>query len=316
MKSFKKARLALAFAALTVSTLASIPVLAVDVGVAWAGKSGMTRSVVKGFEAGMKKMAPEVKVEYRKELASMDELTAAAKEFESSKDGMVILRSTGAKYLGKNPPSIPAFIGGCSDPVALGVLNNMDAPEGNVTGVTYTLPVDTQFETFQAIIPNLSSVLLLTEKGHPSSAIDQANTEKTTQALGLAYTSREVGGVDEAVAAINEFKGKVSAVIIGNQAKVFDYAKAIVDAAGTIPVVSYSAKPVKQGALGGFVADDVKLGEMLAESVVDILVKGKAVKDVPVKVDPKPKFYVNVGTAKRLNLDIPYEILEAATLIE
>lgn len=292
------------------------PTFTAEIGVAWKGKSGMTNSVIKGFDEAMKELAPDVKVEYRKELASSEALDTAVKELEASKDAIVVLRSSGAKYLGKNPPGKPAFIGGCSDPVALGVLKNMEAPEGNVTGVTYTLPVDTQFEIFQAIIPNLNSILLLNEKGHPSSAIDQANTDKAAKKLGLAYSFREISGKDDAVAAVNEFKGKVSAVIIGNQAKVFDQAKAIVETAGDTPVVSYSVKPVKEGALGGFVADDVKLGRMLAESVVDVVVKGKAIKEVPVKVDPNPKFYVNVSTAKRLGLEIPYEILEAATIIE
>ncbi|MCP4686465.1 MAG: hypothetical protein GY859_00340, partial [Desulfobacterales bacterium] len=82
------------------------------------------------------------------------------------------------------------------------------------------------------------------------------------------------------------------------------------------PVFSYSSKPVKDGALGGFVADDGALGYMLAQTVVDVLIKGKAIKDAPVKVDPDPKFYVNAKSAEALGVEIPYEILEAAELIE
>ena len=81
-------------------------------------------------------------------------------------------------------------------------------------------------------------------------------------------------------------------------------------------MLSYTNKPVHAGALGGFVAEDVKLGYMLAESLVDVLVKGKAIKDVPVKMDPNPKFFVNAKTAERLGVEIPYEILAAATVIE
>jgi putative ABC transport system substrate-binding protein len=43
---------------------------------------------------------------------------------------MVILRSNGAKWLGENLPSVPTFIGGCNNPVQLGSLKNMQAPEG------------------------------------------------------------------------------------------------------------------------------------------------------------------------------------------
>jgi putative tryptophan/tyrosine transport system substrate-binding protein len=39
-----------------------------------------------------------------------------------------------------------------------------------------------------------------------------------------------------------------------------DNTQAIVGASGTTPVLSYASKPVKMGALGGFAADDEKLG--------------------------------------------------------
>jgi len=50
--------------------------------------------------------------------------------------------------------------------------------------------------------------------------------------------------------------------------------------------------------------------------VVDVLKKGEAVKNVPVKVDPKPKFYVNPKTAENLGIEIPYSILETASVIQ
>jgi putative ABC transport system substrate-binding protein len=287
-----------------------------EIGVAWFGKSGMTNRVAEGFEKGMKEHAPDVKIEYQKELASLDELAEIAVKWQKEKDAMLILRSNGAKWLAKNPPSIPSFIGGCNHPGELGVIKNMEAPEGNITGVTYFLPVATQFEIFQAIIPNLKSILLLMEKGHPSSIIDQAETKAIASKLGIDYQERFCTTPEDAINGVREFSGKVSAIILGNQALTIDNAKKIVAAAGNVPVLAYSSSPVKDGALGGFVADDVKLGYLLAESVVDVLLKGKAVNAVPVKVDPKPKFFVNAKAAEKLGLEIPFQILEAATIVE
>ncbi len=289
---------------------------AVDIGVAWAGKSGMANRVTAGFEKGMKEFAPDIDIEYKKNLASIEELGEVAGRFQKEKAGMVILRSNGAKWLGKNPPSIPTFIGGCNNPVQLGAVKNMDAPEGNITGVTYYLSVAIPFETFQAILPDMKSVLLLVGRGNPSSKIDQTGTREICATLGLDYNESEVSSLKEAIEAVNTLGGKASAIIIGNQAAVIDNASEIVAAAGKKPVFSYSSKPVKDGALGGFVADDGKLGYMLAQSVVDVLIKGKSIKDTPVKVDSDPIFYVNAKSAEKLGIEIPYEILEAAEMIE
>ena len=291
-------------------------VSAAEIGVAWAGKSGMTTRVAAGFEQGMKELAPDIKIEYKKELGTMDELVVVAGKWEKEKNGMVLLRSNAAKWLGKNPPAIPTFIGGCNNPTELGVIKDLQAPEGNITGVTYYLPVDSQFEIFQAILPGLKSVLLLLEKGHPSSLIDQAGTKAVCEKLGIEYNEKLCVTTEDAIAAVEQLKGKVSAIIIGNQGMIIDDTGNIVKAAGNTPVLAYSSKPVNAGALGGFVADDKKLGYMLAESVVAVLKNGKAIKEVAVKVDPAPKFYINARTAEALKIDIPFTILETATVIQ
>lgn len=314
MKNFKMVVVIAAVLTFTLSGMAMAKQL--ELGLAWVGKSGMANRVSKGLEAALKELVPDAKIEAQKELASTEDLSKVVGKWEKEKDGMIILRSNGAKWLGKNSPEVPTFIGGCNHPVQLGAVKNLKSPEGNITGVTYYLPVDTQFEIFQAILPEIKSVLLLVEKGHPSSLIDKAGTEKICKKLGIEYQEKFVSSEAEAAQVATENKGKVSAIIIGNQAMIMEVADKIVEAAGDTPVVSYSNKAVKLGALGGFVADDNKLGQMLAESVVDVLGKGKAVKDVPVKVDPDPKFYVNAKTAEKLGVEIPFSILESATVIE
>jgi len=289
---------------------------ATEIGVAWAGKSGMSNRVASGFEKGMKDLAPDIKIEYQKELGTIDDLALVAKKWEKEKNGMVLIRSNAVKWLAKNSPAIPTFVGGCNNPTELGAIKNLQAPEGNITGVTYFLPVESQFEIFKAIIPGMKSVLLLLGKNNPSAVVDQAGTKAVCEKLGLAYHEKLCDTPEDAIAGVNEFKGKVSVIIIGNQALHIDNAENIVKAAGTTPVLSYSSKPVSAGALGGFVADDEKLGYMLAESVVAVLKNGNSIKEVPVKVDPDPKFYINARTAETLKIEIPFAILETATVIQ
>lgn len=296
---------------------ASVNAETIKIGYAWAGKSGMAVRVTKGFDKAIKSLAPQIQIEYHKELANVNELGGIIAKFEKSKKGMVILRSNGAKYLGKNPPSIPTFIGGCNHPGQLGAIRNLDAPEGNITGVTYFLPVESQFEVFQAILPNMDSLVLLADGTNPSSIVDKAETEKICGKMGYKCNYQLATGKDKILNAVKSLKGgSYSTFIIGNQAEVMALTKEIVSLAGNTPVLSYSSKPVMAGALGGFVADDVKLGMLLAESVVDVLVKGKNIKSVPVKVDQEPKFFLNSRTASKLGIQVPFEILESAQVIE
>ena len=287
-----------------------------EIGVAWVGKSGMAERVANGFSEGIQKLAPGTKIEYHKELSSLKELAKITAKWEKDKKGMILLRSNAAKWLAKNPPSIPTFIGGCDHPVRLGAVNNLQRPDGNITGVTYHLPVDAQFETFRAVVPNLKSVLLLLDERYPSSLIDHNGTKDACVKFNIKYRKAICSSIEDAVRAVKEYKDRVSAIIIGNQAWLLNNTEVIVSAAGKTPILSYSSEPVKAGALGGFAADDAKLGHILAQSVVDVLIKGKPVKNVPIKVDPDPKFYVNATTAQKIGIAIPYAVLDAPTVIE
>ncbi|MBI9087916.1 MAG: hypothetical protein JEZ12_01710 [Desulfobacterium sp.] len=289
---------------------------AVEIGLVWAGKSGMATRVVAGFEAGMNTLAPQVRVEYRKALSSIDALAQVVKEWEGQKSGIVVLRSNGAKWLAGNPLAVPTFIGGCNNPKQLGVVQNLESPEKNITGVTYFLPVETQFDIFQSMLPDMTSVLLLLGSGNPSAEVDREGTKTVCRNLALSYREVECLGVNDALKAVRAVDSNQTTVVIGNQSLLFDRADEIVAAAGNIPVVSYSDRAVKLGALGGFVADDNKLGHMLAESVVDVLVNGKSIRGTPIKFDQDPRFFVNLKTAEKLGIDLPYSVLSAATIIE
>ncbi|MGC9325312.1 MAG: ABC transporter substrate-binding protein [Desulfomonilia bacterium] len=282
----------------------------------WYTKSGMVDAVLQGFNEKIKALAPDLDIEYQGALPSEDEFGAVVQRFNTEKDGMLVLRSHGATWLKKHPPSIPAFIGACSNPQELGVVMNLNEPEGNITGVTYYLDHYTQIKVFQAMVPNMKKILLLVENGHPSSPLDQKGTRDACTKLGIAYQDVVCSSVDDLLAAVGQNTSIVNAFIIGNQVLIMDNTKQIVESAGKTPVLAYSSKPVKDGALGGFVADNIKLGQMLAESVVDVLINGKSVREVPVKFDPEPQFYINGRTVVDLGIEVPANILQFAKILQ
>jgi putative ABC transport system substrate-binding protein len=286
-----------------------------NLGVAWEGKSGMANRVFSGMEKALTENAPQIKLDIRKELADITALAAVVAEFEQTKQGMVILRSSGTQLLGKRNLSIPSFIGGTNNPVELGAATSLSQPVSNLTGVTYYIPAKVKLETFRQVYPAFKNYLLLVEKNHPGSPIDAGETAEAAPGLGLTGKTVSCATVDEALAAISAAGEDVS-IILGSQAILIDSAARLVDAAGTRPVFSYSERPVKDGALGGVVADDTTLGHMLGMMVIEVLVKGKPVGEMPIQTDPAPKLYLNSKTIERLKLKVPYKILSLATIVE
>ncbi|MBI4961674.1 MAG: hypothetical protein HY913_00200 [Desulfomonile tiedjei] len=287
-----------------------------EIAVIWDTKSAMVTNVTMGFLPALRSLAPDLKVTLYRELKDMEEAKRVFHEEELKVDGIVFLRSSGAEYLAKVQPKVPCFVGASNNPKELGVIQNLNAPEGKVTGVTYFIPYERRFEIIMSLFPNIKSVALLVEKGHPSGPIEQAGTQQQCRLLGLNYSEVVASNLDELVQGARKL-GKVDLIIIANTRVVMDNITSLLPIfnATKTPMFSFADKPVKSGAVAGIAADDFKLGAMLAESVVDVLIKGKPISQVPVKMDPQPKLTINEAMMTGLGLKFPDEILKAATVL-
>jgi putative tryptophan/tyrosine transport system substrate-binding protein len=287
-----------------------------EIAVIWDTKSAMVTNVVMGFLPAIKQIAPDLQVTLYRELKDMEEAKRVFHEQESKVDGIVFLRSSGAEYLAKVDPKVPCFVGASNNPSELGVIKNLNAPEGKVTGVTYFIPYSKRFDIIKSLFPDIRSVALLVEKGHPSGPIEQAGTRKECEKLGISYKEVVASSLPELLEKTKSL-GKVDLYIITNTRLIMDNIVNLLPIANSskTPMFSYADKPVKSGAVAGVAADDTKLGAMLAESVVDVVVKGKAISSVPVKMDPDPKITINENMMRGLDLKFPDEILQKAQMV-
>ena len=249
-----------------------------EIGVIWVGKSLMTNNLVMGFLPRMRELAPDYKVTLFRELKNLDDAGKIFKECEGKMDGIVFLRSSGAEFLSMNKPTVPCFVGACNNPADLGAVSSLESPDGNVTGVTYFIPYPKRFDMIKSLFPTAKSLLLLLEIGQSGGPIDQAGTSDECMKRGIAYKEALASNVEDLVKK-TQAAGKVDLIVLSNTRLVRDNAVNLLPIANATktPMFSYSAGPVKAGALAGISTDDFKLGQMLADSVVDVVVKRKPV---------------------------------------
>ena len=189
------------------------------VGVMWISKSSMSERIIKGFKARIEEKAPDTRIEYKIEIP--DELAALPiyERYQKEKDAIVFLRSNAIKFMLEHPPTKPSFFGACNNPVALGAVEDMNAPDDKITGVTYYIPGTRKMGVFQKVFPDLGSVGILTEKGHPSSPIDRAETKAACEAAGIEYHQVICASKEELAEGVKSLVDKkVDIIIIGDQA--------------------------------------------------------------------------------------------------
>jgi len=82
------------------------------------------------------------------------------------------------------------------------------------------------------------------------------------------------------------------------------------------PIFSYASNRAEKGATAELAANDSKLGSMLAESAIAVVMKGMPISKIPVKMDPEPETIVNGSMLTALNLSIRDAVLKKAKVLK
>ena len=187
-----------------------------------------------------------------------------------------------------------------------------------VTGVTYHVPYAKRFDTILALFPNVKSVGLLVEKGHPASSIDQEGTKAECSKRKIAYQEVTASNLDQLRDGTKQLGGKVDLFIMGSVGLVLDNLSTLLGIANQhkTPIFSYAADRAEKGATAELAANDDELGQMLAESVVDVVVNKKPISKVPVKLDPDPDLVINEAMISSLGIKIPESLKNRARMVK
>ena len=155
------------------------------------------------------------------------------------------------------------------------------------------------------------------KKGMPAPPSSNRERGEQCDRLGITYNEVVASNLNELLDGTRRLSGSVDLFIISSTRLVMDNIVNLLPILNPakIPTFSFAEEPVKAGAVAGVAADDAKLGRFLAESVVDVVVKGKPVSQVPVKTDPDPRITINEPMMNSLGLKFPDAMLKKAELV-
>jgi putative tryptophan/tyrosine transport system substrate-binding protein len=212
--------------------------------------------------------------------------------------------------------TIPIVCVNLGDPVALGLVDSLARPGGNVTGFTYIAPVlaGKRLEVIKETVPRLSRVAVLWNPQDPSSAQSWKESQLPARELGLQLHSMEVSSADKYEAAFTEAikVGSGALAVIGtslnnsNQKRITELA-----AKNRLPAIYTRGDWVASGGLISYGPDQAEPYRRVAV-YVDKILKGAKPADLPVEQPTKFKLMINLKTAKALGLTIPPVVMMRA----
>ena len=255
--------------------------------------------------------------EYRYADNELDRLPVLAKELVNLKMDALLVRSPRPVLAAKNATkTIPIVFYDVADPVALGLVDSLVRPGGNLTGltiITETL-VGKRLELLKETVPKLSRVAVLWNPQSPGNTLQWKESQLRAQALHLQLHSMEVSSADRYDSA---FKAAINAhseaVAVTPDPLVTVNFKLITNLLTKyrLPSLADRGQFVESGGLMSYGADQEEQVKRVV-ALVDKILKGAKPADLPVEQPKKFEFIINLKTAKQIDLTIPPNVLARA----
>ena len=277
---------------------------------------GAEPAFIQGLKATGFLEGENISIEWRWAEGQYNRLSSQAAELVDRNVAVIVAFDVPAALAAKAATkTIPIVFRSGTDPVKVGLVENLDRPNGNLTGVSVFFALGPKHvELLHELLPAVNTIALLGNRNNPNfqSVVPEirAATDALKQRLDVLTASTEneleadfatmvQNGVGALIVAPDPF-------FIGRREQLV-----LLAARHMIPAIYPSRVFVDLGGLMSYGSSVLDLSQQVGIYVGKIL-KGAKTSDLPIQQSTKVELAFNLKTAKVLGLTVPPELLARA----
>jgi putative tryptophan/tyrosine transport system substrate-binding protein len=282
--------------------------------------SGMQAEWLAAFRDGLGALGyvegKSIVIEYRWAEGHFDRLPGLAQELVELRPDVIVAAAPPAVAAVKRATTTTPIVAGFHDPVALGFVESLAHPGGNITGVAFQ---DAELSTkrldlLRLAVPRLSRVAVVWNKvGGGIGAVNAV--EAGAKTLGLQTLALEVKSPNDFATAVGTAKSWGAQGLVQLASPVITYNRGILLqllSSNHLPATCEMRRYVAEGCLMTYSANFPGMFRRLAY-FVDRVLKGASPANLPVEQPREFDCVINLRTAKALGLTVPQSLLLQAT---
>lgn len=233
-------------------------------------------------------------------------------DFKSKKVDVIMAISTPvAMSAASVSKDIPIVFSAVSDPIGAKLVTDLNKPDKNMTGTSDEIQVELILDKALQINPNLKRLGVIYNKGEANSVTNINKAKVFASKHNIEIVETTITSVNEVQSAIQVLASKCDAVFAPND-------NTIASAMNIVSNTCIKAKvPLYVGADsmvldGGFLSVGINYEDLGKETanIVDEILKGTNIKDIPVKVfKDNLNIYVNEKVLNELDIVLPDVII-------
>jgi putative ABC transport system substrate-binding protein len=210
----------------------------------------------------------------------------------------------------------PFLFTAITDPLKAGLVNDLQHPGGNTTGVSDLLPLDEHMGMVLRFYPNLKRLGVLYNAGEANSKVTVQGIRDIGQAQGFEVIDATVSKSSDVYQATKSLVGRVDAVFVPTDNTVVSALESAVKVCTEAKLALFCADvdSVKRGAVAAMGFDYYKHGRQTGAMAKRIF-EGAQPGDMPVETQKDLELHLNLASARQMGVAVPPVIVEEADKI-
>ena len=258
-----------------------------------------------------------VMIEYRSAEGQADRLPTLAADLVRRRVAVIATVANNAAVAAKaSTTTIPIVFTVGGDPIKMGLVDSLNQPGGNITGVSFLSSdiVAKMLEALHELMPKAARIAALVNPTNQNAEADTKEAEAAARTLGLELQVLNASNrheIDDAFALLVE--RRAAALLIEGDPFFVGRMKQLVvlTARHAIPAIFQGRDFPDAGGLMSYGANRSD-ALRVAGGYTGRILKGAKPADLPVQLATKLELVVNLNTAKALRLDVPPTLLARA----
>ena len=213
-----------------------------------------------------------------------------------------------------SPHKIPVVFAAVSDPVGAGIVDSLESTGRNITGTSNVIRIKENLDLAFQLTPDIKKLGYIYNPAEQNSIKSLEGIKEYLKGKDVEIIEATVNSPSEVPAAAQELIQKVDSLFVPNDNTVAAVMPIIAQMAIDAKIPAYVGLElmVKENGLANVGIRYDTMGKETANMAAEILGGEKQAKDIPVEIFSDDLYtFINIDTAKKIDLTIPDKILGA-----
>lgn len=280
-------------------------------------------SVLRGMQDYLKEKGVAVTWSVHNAQANMATATQIAQQMVGEKADLLVAIATPSaqtcvQALAKAPVDLkrPFLFSAVTDPVAAGLVKDLQKPDAGITGVSDLLPVEEHLRMVLAYKPGIKKLGLLYNAGEANSKATVATVKELSGKLGFTVVEATAGKTADVHQAAKSLVGRVDAVFIPTDNTIVAGLESVIKIGvdNKLPIFAADVDSVKRGAVAAMGFDYYQHGRQTGAMAARIL-NGAKPESLPVEFQKELQLHINAGFSRQMGIEPPAEMVKKAAQV-